>query len=137
MRRLTLAAVTLAAAVGCGGTKEVPVFPVSGKVTVNGKPATGAQVLFQPVGGSADGTRPNAIVGKDGTFALTTRAKDDGAPAGEYKVLVVWRVSVGNPDDGQTRNALPEKFNDPAQTPLTATVPTAPTTLEPFEIAAK
>ncbi len=120
---------------GCSGTKEVPVYPVSGKVTHKGKPAVGAQVVFEPVNGSAEGTRPNAIVKPDGTFTLTTRARDDGAPAGEYKVLVVWRVSVGNPDDGRTQNVLPEKFNNPAQTPIRATVIEGPTELEAFELA--
>lgn len=133
-----LSAVLAFACLGCGsGPKEVPVFPVSGKVLFRGKPATGAQVVFQSVDGKTDGTRPNAIVDKDGGFKLTTRAKDDGAPAGDYKVLVVWRVSEGNPDDGRTRNVLPEKFNNPEQTPLKATVQANPNELETFELSTK
>ena len=134
----SLTAVLTFACLGCGGgPKEVPVFPVSGKVLFKGKPAVGAQVVFQPLDGTTDGTRPNAIVDKDGAFKLTTRAKDDGAPAGEYKVLVVWRVSEGDPDSGRTRNVLPEKFNNPDQTPLKATVQANPNELEPFELSAK
>jgi hypothetical protein len=121
MTRPALFALAAALAAGCAD-RDVPVFPVSGKVTVGGKAAAGAQVVFHPSAGADDGPRPSAITGPDGTFKLTTRAKDDGAPAGDYKVLVVHRVQVGPVDEGRSRNALPEKYNRPDQTPLSATV---------------
>jgi hypothetical protein len=121
---------------GCAD-RQVPVYPVAGKVTVGGKVVSGAQVIFHPADGTADGTRPNAITGPDGTFQLTTRAKGDGAPAGEYKVLVVRRVQDGPVDEGRSRNVLPEKYNRPDQTPLTATVHPGPNEIPTFNLSAR
>src|SRR5678815_4077304 len=76
-------ALTLAAALtGCGKSDEVLV-PISGRVTVNGKPATGAAVVFHPVDG-ANGTHPVAQVEANGEFHLTTIRSGDGAAPGNY-----------------------------------------------------
>ena len=58
-----------------------PVYPVHGKVVdKDGKPATGALLVFHPLGGDADSNNPTARVEKDGSFALTTYDDADGAP---------------------------------------------------------
>jgi len=119
---------------GCGPS-ETKVFPVTGSVTVKGKPAAGAQVIFHPVEGETSGTRANAIVGTDGTYTLTTRAQGDGAPIGDYKVLVTLREQIGLPDEGKTRSVLPEKYSKPELTPLTAKVVKGPNQIEPFVLS--
>jgi hypothetical protein len=77
-----LSAVILTAA-GCGGDKTVK---VEGLVTLDGKPLPGATVSFMPVG---EGRAATGLTDADGSFRLGTFRADDGALAGEYKVIVV------------------------------------------------
>src|SRR5712692_350445 len=77
-----LSAVILTAA-GCGGDKTVK---VEGLVTLDGNPLPGATVSFMPVG---EGRAATGQTGADGSFRLGTFGTDDGALAGEYKVIVV------------------------------------------------
>jgi len=79
-------------ATGCGVSKP-KVYRTSGEVFYDGKPAEGATVLFCPIakGEKSDiKVSPAAIVAADGSFELTTFKSGDGAPAGEYSVLIVW-----------------------------------------------
>src|SRR5688500_8562528 len=81
---LTVAAMGLLVLTGCG-EKRIHVVPVSGKLTVQGQPAAGAQVVLHPV--AADRDEPFAAVGQvqnDGTFKIGVYDRDDGAPPGEY-----------------------------------------------------
>src|SRR5262245_1990400 len=92
--RLAAAAALLALA-GCGSDAKPKTFPVKGVLTHKGKqgeqPAAGALVVFHPVGIQVhEANRPMATVRSDGTFALSTFGREDGAPAGEYYVTVVW-----------------------------------------------
>ena len=78
---------------GCGskGGERPPAFPVSGRVfDSQGKPAEKAVVVFHRVGGAAGDPKPSGRVSADGTFRLSTYAENDGAPAGEYAVAIVW-----------------------------------------------
>jgi hypothetical protein len=85
VRRAALALALLAAA-GCGGATT---YPVGGTVEWKGggpaKELAGGQVIFESADGkvSAVGT-----IREDGAYRLTTTKADDGAPAGDYKVLV-------------------------------------------------
>ncbi|WP_339907372.1 hypothetical protein [Symmachiella dynata] len=101
---------------GCSGEKEyveTPVFPVSGNVTVRGEPAYGAYVLLHPVGdvGLTKGNKPFARVGEDGVFNVTTYDTSDGAPAGEYKVTVIW------PENPEARGPSPDRLRGRYATP--------------------
>lgn len=115
----------LLGAVACSRTDGEATYPVAGTVRVNGKPATSALVTFHPFDGSV---RPTGRVGEDGTFALTTREGTDGAPAGEYRVTVVWteavarKRAVSDGDDVPVRGLLPAAYAKPESTPLKATV---------------
>src|SRR5262245_41415792 len=83
-------------AAGCGSDGRKPVFPVSGKVTWDGRPARGATVVFHPVTDNGpDAVRPRGKVNADGSLEVTTYAAKDGAPAGEYKLTVEWWLSPG------------------------------------------
>jgi hypothetical protein len=86
---LALAAVLLTS---CGKKPPLkPVFSVSGKLVDGGQPAGRALIFFHPVGAHGQGTlRPVAKVAADGTFRVSTYAANDGAPAGEYALAVVW-----------------------------------------------
>lgn len=93
---------------GCGGGSALQ--PVSGKVLSDGKPATGATVMFYPDGPADVNARPaTGVVGADGTYTLSTGA-DGGVAPGKYLVTVVWpdpkvkltdaqRMAGANPND--------------------------------------
>jgi hypothetical protein len=76
----------------CGGCSSKPrLHPVRGKVLYNGQPAVGAKVVFHSKDNSDPQTiRPIGIVTADGSFTLSSRQQGDGAPAGDYAVVVIW-----------------------------------------------
>jgi hypothetical protein len=111
---------------------NVPVFPVRGQVVVGGKPAKNAFVVFHPAGAEGpQALRPYAHAGADGSFKLTTYALDDGAPAGEYLVTVVWLAPGGGEDPP---DLLKGRYRDPAASPLRVTIPKESTELTPFKL---
>ena len=113
---------------------EVAVYPTSGTVRFKGEPAYGAYLTFHPDGdvGITKGNKPFGRAAKDGTFQVTTYDTNDGAPAGEYRVTVVW------PEDPEARGPSPDrlkgKYADPQSTPLRATVEAGKTELPPLEL---
>jgi hypothetical protein len=112
--------------IGCGEAAKPwdKVYPVKGSVKFDGKPVVGAQVVLFPVDSKVpEAIRPTATTGPDGTFEVGTHDAKDGAPAGEYKVAIVWHPLVpteGGPVRGD--NALPPKYSAPATSDLTASV---------------
>jgi len=139
VRQRSLAALLLAAIAGCGDDR-LDVYPVSGKVLVQGKPAAGAEVIFytQEEELRKPGVPiPKGEVAEDGSFSLTSYEPDDGAPAGEYAVTVVWnQVVVADPDPESRveRDRLNGRYADPETSGLTATVAEDDNELPPFEL---
>src|SRR4051812_46804221 len=133
--------IALIAVSGCGDT-GIKRIPVHGSVNVDGQPADGVRVIFCPVGGSEEMQkkyRPSGVTGPDGKFTLMTITKDDGAPAGEYKVIAQWlgnttdkfgRPAVGDVDKFQNR------YMDLQKSQIQAKV-TGPTDLPPFDFKSK
>jgi hypothetical protein len=121
---------------GCG-RDGVKLYPVTGKVLVNGNPAANAMVVFHPVGAvAADAVRPRATVGSDGSFTLTTHQAGDGAPPGEYRVTVELWLSSGKGDESPT-SRLPAVYARPESSGLSATVNAGPTELQPFNLKSR
>ena len=119
-------------ATSCGGSGPA-LHPVTGDVLVDGQPAEGATVTLQPVGGSAHGT-PSGVVTEDGSFTLSTFPHGDGAPAGQYAVVITWYPeggrSLGNP-----QNVIPPEYADATTTPLpNVTVAEGDNELPAFEL---
>jgi hypothetical protein len=135
---------TAAGVWGCseeGPGLKVPVYPVTGTVTFQGEPASGAFVVFHPRTPPKPGdvpSSPRATVRPDGTFALTTAVEGDGAPAGDYAVTVEWLkpVKQGN-DMVPGPNVLPKSHAEAATTPLAASIHGSDNALEPFAITRK
>jgi len=84
----SLLLVFVAVVAGCGGSNYPP---VSGKVTMNGKPIPSVTVVFTPVGSaSAPVPGPYSVGTTDeqGAFTLRTRNGDGGAVPGPHRVGV-------------------------------------------------
>ena len=115
----------------CGGGSKL--HPVTGTVLYQDQPIEGATVVFQPAS-SAEGTSaPSGITGPDGKFKLRTHPHGDGAPAGEYKVLITWYPANAREQENP-KNRLPDRYGNPTDTPLQATVNKGPNELEPFRL---
>ena len=123
---------------GCGDSVEVldlaDPLPASGIVTLDSKPLGKALINFSPDGG-VKGPGSSAITDENGKFDLITVINGEskpGAVPGAYRVTISSLVGPdGNPvvPDGETppammaaREILPERYSNPAQTELTATV---------------
>lgn len=90
-----LAMVALAA---CGGGRNLPkVYPVKGKILVNGQPAKECQIWFHPTAGGdpASRTTPHGLTDQSGEFQVTSYYGNDGAAEGEYVVTIEWRERSG------------------------------------------
>ena len=137
----TLAALAVAFA-GCsdGGPK---LYRVTGQVFYEDKPAEGATVVFHPVNAAGEALLPGGTVGKDGTFTLNTYPHGEGAPEGEYVVLVTWFDAAPTPKEGEEqsdtppKSKLPVRYADVKQSGLKATVKPGENTIEPFRLSRK
>jgi hypothetical protein len=119
-------------AVGCSSSNTRPGSKVTGKVTMNGSPVSGAKVIFtdgKDGGGTVNG--PTAISDESGEYVMI------GVKPGDYKVVVyklVPRKGAVLPAEGEGMDleqmeasgigshALPAKYSRPATTTLTAHV---------------
>jgi len=122
MRRLSPARLSGALGVlvlalsGCGGVGTL--YPVSGKVTVDGKPLKDGQVSFVP--DKEKGNKaPVAPFGKikDGSYSLDTKGQP-GAPAGWYQIM----VETQYPGGPEKHTELPRRFSDPGKSGLAVEV---------------
>jgi hypothetical protein len=102
---------------GCGDSAvpSRPQFTVRGKVFYRGQPAARAIVVLHPMN-QADPPPfpPRAVAGKDGSFVVGSRLANDGAPAGEYAVTIVWPEEPGptTPAGDTPPDRLKNRYND-------------------------
>jgi len=91
-------------AAGCGGS-DFHIVPVSGAVTLDGKPVADILVTFQPKGGTAEGSTPGpgsfGITDESGRFELDM-AEGSGAVPGEHTVTLIYK----DPNVGPTKRDL-------------------------------
>jgi hypothetical protein len=73
--------------VGCGQQGVEGLQPVTGTVTLDGKPVDGASITFKAAGQGGRGGF--AMTGPDGKFTLNAVGGGEGALAGKYQVGVV------------------------------------------------
>lgn len=139
---------------GCGSGRPETV-PVSGVVTLDGKPIEGANVMLYPdtgelAGAGTQGKKSDAVgrpaVGatdKDGKFTLETFEPGDGALPGKYKVGVIKKEVTGfladqdglsggiAPAGVKEKWITPQKYADPNKSGLTAEVKSG---MQPLEL---
>lgn len=131
-----IAALTFAV-FGCGsGEPWKTSHPVSGTVTYKGKPVKDAELAFFPLDERfPESVRPLAKTKESGEFVVGTYDRDDGAPAGQYKVTVVHHeIVVSKGGMGTKPNDLPKKYATKETTDLIIEVPSGGTQLPPFEL---
>ena len=133
----------LAACSGCAepAIEQEPVYSVTGKILVRGKPATGAIVCFHPRRESPSASlRSHGEVAADGTFDLTTYVKADGARASEYVVTLFWPdvPTAARSEDEESSEVPPDRlkgrFANQQTSILRAAVGSAPVEFEPIDL---
>ena len=128
---------------GCGGSEANPDRPETVPVTITvmqgGNAVAGATVNFIPAG-NASGHAGSAITDDNGQAEVRTFETGDGLVPGEYNVTVVKmatppQTGSGSEDEGSyqppaagepapvAKSSLPEKYSQPASSPLKATIP--------------
>jgi hypothetical protein len=140
---------TLGCMTGCGPDDgSLPTRPVSGKVTLDGKPVGGAEIWLVPADSNATvknaklTIRPYAKTKADGTFVITSYYVDDGAPLGDYTIMVIVEGAADSEEarendtpterkgKGKRGISFPAKYRNPATSGLTVTVKDGPNTLD-------
>jgi hypothetical protein len=123
-----LSALTLA---GCSyAPPPIPVCQVTGHLLVGGQPAPNAALAFHPLVADSKAACPVALTQADGSFQITTRATNDGAPAGQYIVTLVWPDDTLPIDDCECIDVVKhDRFHglyaSAKKSPLRATVTTS------------
>jgi hypothetical protein len=131
----------LVATSGCSDAQKA-LAPVSGVVTLDGKPLAGASVRFQPVapaGETISGKGSYAFCGPDGRFELSTIDDKPGAVVGDHTVRIYGPKAQANSatDEGGRRppEIVPRRYN--SQTELKFTVPSDGTDQANFDLKTK
>lgn len=146
-RRFTLGSIVLGRAIavailfmafaGCnrGPVGRLPVHPVEGNVTLDGKPLANALVALHPRE-SGEGR----IVGRgqtdaDGKFRISTYDSGDGAPEGEYAVTVeYYQPQKQGESVVPGPNVLSPKLSSSTTTDIAVKVAAGPNKLAPIEV---
>ncbi len=128
LRASTLCFLTVVISFVAGCNKEqqigdrVPVYPVTGTVTVDGEPVEGVAVKLFPVGGKPESVpTSSALTNKEGKFEIGTFEGGDGAPPGEYKIIFKWgQLNLMN--GRYEGDKLNDRYTDPEKSEYTVTV---------------
>lgn len=118
---------------GCGQSESVKVpelYPVTGKVTLDGEPLVGAVLSFLPKGDTA-GQVVTATTADGGNFSAMYSNGKPGCPTGEFQVYISKLVMPdGNPipegktaADVQAVDKVPAKYRSPQNPGSSVMVP--------------
>ncbi|MBL8852314.1 MAG: hypothetical protein JNG89_21760 [Planctomycetaceae bacterium] len=117
-----LASLLVLGLAGCGSNEgaidKVPVYPATGVVRMDGKPFGPVVVELAPVDRDSN-SKARTVMGTadaQGKVVFGTYGIDDGAAAGEYKVVI--RSSLSAPPPGP----IPTRYGSFTSTPLTASI---------------
>ena len=101
--------------VGCGESQPYGVAPVSGKVTLDGKPLADARVVFFPQRSADVNTAESApeamgVTDAEGRYQLSTVFNDQGAAPGKSRVTISTLKQEPDPanPDGPAKTIAPE-----------------------------
>jgi hypothetical protein len=99
-----------------------PTHPVRGRILFESTPLANAYVVLNSTSKETRPPRADAFTAADGTFSLSTYTANDGAPAGDYKVTVVWRKPFFTAEGKLGPNLLPARYASAETSGLTFTV---------------
>jgi hypothetical protein len=129
---------------GCGRPEppRLTVFPVTGKVLVDGQPAEKAVITLQPSQPLQDaGGRtmvPAAIVAADGSFRVGTYLSDDGAPPGDYALTIIWpRYKAEGGEEVPGADRLRSRYNNAGDPPAKVHVEQSPVVVPDLQLKTK
>jgi hypothetical protein len=109
-----LLAILVFAGASCRQSDGPALYPVAGKVQLNGEGMDGALVVWHRQPALPALPPPSAQTRPDGAFQLTTWAAGDGAPEGEYLVSVVWPqakpADVPGKPSGESKGEAPDRL---------------------------
>lgn len=123
----------------CGCSQGPRLVPVTGSVTVGGKPANGAVIMFHPEDPAQ--TTASGVADNAGNFKLISSA-EAGVQTGRYKVTVIWPDPAKKPTEAQimmgTADAGPDllkgKYAARDSSPLSVEITEDSQALPPFEL---
>lgn len=122
---------------GWGGSdfEYAKLYKAQGSLTINGKPAEGAMLIFSPLRQQEQvdkrGTRPHAYVDASGNFQVTTYQEGDGIPLGEYKIALIWE---DKPNSSSSWDKLDSQYVNPDSTNLRVAVAPGDNQFEPMKL---
>jgi hypothetical protein len=80
----------LLACVGCSPTSVINLVPVEGRLIIDGRPAHGCVVIFEPCDtGATTGPQSIGFTDVDGRFRLVTSGNRIGTVQGKHRVSVI------------------------------------------------
>ena len=128
---------TLFAISGCDSSPKL--VPVTGSVTVKGKPAEGAILMFHP--GDPKAATASAVAEADGSFKIVSGG-EPGLIQGKYQITVIWPDPSKKPTEAQIMMGTAEpgpdllkgKYSSKTTSTLSAEITPALTKLPPFEL---
>jgi hypothetical protein len=125
---------------GCSGN-SAPVAPatspVTGKVTLKGKPAAGIVVTFHSQPASTQPYQPIAESAKDGSFTVRTGPGGNGAPPGDYVITFARPRIVSDRKHSGLETEIDDlggRFSDPTRSQHKVTVVSGDNKLPPFAL---
>ncbi|MFI4874663.1 MAG: carboxypeptidase regulatory-like domain-containing protein [Blastopirellula sp. JB062] len=110
--QLTLLLIALCVLTGCSDNGPA-VGHVSGEITLDDKPLSGAMVLYSPV---TPGRSSLAVTDQEGKYELTFSGTQQGAVVGEHTVKITTGQDASYDDRGAVVNAavkerVPKEYN--------------------------
>jgi hypothetical protein len=124
-------------ACGCSKSTGPEMFPVAGKILVQGKPASYAKLTFFPVDQDPKEYLLGVTAGEDGSFELGARKPPQGEESVKYEVAISWKIpknpsSVNDPDYGN--ELLPPKFRNAKSSGVKVEITSEMTELEDIDL---
>ncbi len=133
-------ALILAISMTAGCNSGPKLMPVTGSVTVKGKPAEGAVILLHPE--NKELTTASGVADAQGAFKLVSGPDSPGVQTGKYKVTITWPDPAIKPTKAQLMQGLFEpgpdllkgKYATKDKTTLSVEVTVETTALPPYEL---
>jgi hypothetical protein len=138
--------VCVVAMAGCGSKKaDSELVPVKGEFFYDSQPAQGALVILHPSAGPDTAKwphgLPHGVVDPAGAYNIGLPPLGEGAPAGDYKVLLTWNLPVPGADptdsEPETFDKLGGRWATPEKSTLSATVQPPATEIPRFDLKSK